>query len=51
MSKKVQDRKWFMSAADQAKMGNLPRTHKNMKEYTGYCRTGKTAKDRAMKGM
>lgn len=51
MSKKVQDRKWFMSAADQAKMGDGVRTHQNCRDKTGRARPGKTSKDRAMKGM
>ena len=50
MSNKVPERKYFMSKADQAKMGNLPRTHANCMEKTGKFRPGKTAKDRAMRG-
>ena len=46
MSKNELHRKDFMTPAQKAKMGDLPRTHENCKTYTGVQRPGKTAKDR-----
>lgn len=43
-------RKDFMTAADKAAMGNLPRTHQNCFEKTKKNRPGKTAYERARKG-
>ena len=50
MSKKIQDRAFYMKASDKKAMGNLPRTHANCLEKTGKMRPGKTAKDRALRG-
>jgi hypothetical protein len=43
----AKERKEYMTAAEKAAMGNLPRTHQNCIEKTGVARPGKTAKDRA----
>lgn len=48
---KVKERKHFMNAADSSKMGDLPRTHQNCFDKTGKNRPGKTAKDRANRGL
>jgi hypothetical protein len=43
----AKERKEYMTAAEKAAMGSLPRTHQNCIEKTGVARPGKTAKDRA----
>ena len=48
---KTNKRADYMTAGDTAKMGQLPRTHQNCIEKTGKARPGKTAKDRANKGI
>lgn len=48
MTKKTEwDRENFMTAAQAAKLGDLPRTHQNCLEKTGVARPGKTAQQRA----
>ena len=41
----------YMSAKDKSAMGDLPRTHENCTDKTGVARPGKTAKDRAARGL
>lgn len=48
---KVKERKYYMSADDQSKMGDLERSHKNCLEKTGRMRPGKSKKDRVLKGL
>ena len=52
---KTQERKEYMTQTDKAKVKaagkSVPRTHENMKRITGKARPGKTAKDRANKGL
>lgn len=50
MAKDVGPRATFMTAADRAAMGNLPRTHENCLDKTKKARPGKTAHDRAKRG-
>lgn len=49
--RKVPDRAHFMTAEDRAKMDGKPRLHSIMREVLGAARKGKTAKDRALRGM
>ncbi len=52
MAKKdVPLRATFMTAADRAAMGNMPRTHQNCMDKTKKARPGKTAHDRAKCGQ
>lgn len=48
---KVKDRKYYMNADDTQRMGDLTRSHANCFEKTGKNRPGKTAKDRALRGL
>ncbi len=48
---KANDRSFYMTSLQKDKMGKLPRTHQNCIEQTGVARPGKTAKDRALKGV
>ena len=48
MSKQRAD---FMTEADKKAMGKFPRTHQNCLKQTGKARPGKTAKDKAKKGI
>lgn len=48
---KANDRSFYMTAHQKDQMGKLPRTHQNCIEKTGVARPGKTAKDRALKGV
>ena len=50
MRSKVEERAFYMTAADKKAMGDLPRTHANCQEKTGKMRPGKTRKDRALRG-
>lgn len=45
------ERAEYMSAEQKKAMGKMPRTHSNCKDKTGVMRPGKTAKDRARRGM
>lgn len=40
-----------MSPSQRAKLGNKPTTHQNCKELLGVCRAGKTARDKAKRGV
>jgi len=40
-----------MRSGDKIAMGNQARTHTNCKKFTGVNRPGKTAKDRALRGI
>ncbi len=48
---KLSTLKKFMSQSDRNALGNLPTTHQNCIEKTGVARPGKTARDKAAKGV
>lgn len=48
---KVKERKYYMNSEDTQKMGDGVRTHLNCRDRTSKARPGKTAKDRALKGL
>ena len=49
--KKVAERAHYMTADDRAKMNGKKRLHSIMREVLGVARKGKTAKDRALRGL
>ena len=46
----MKQRASYMTSAQSAKMGMMPRTHENCLRLVGVARPGKTAKDKARKG-